>query len=79
MTIKEHRDIELKSDKSKKDEMPPWEDYNNVEYLVDEEALVIKRTLNVQIKKDDIKQQREKIFHTKYHINNKTYSMIIDN
>jgi len=40
---------------------------------------VIRRTLNVQIKKDDIKQQREKIFHTKYHINNKTYSMIIDN
>jgi hypothetical protein len=71
MTIKEHRDIESKSEKSKKDEMPPLEDYNNVEYLVDKEALVISRTLNVQIKKDDIKQQREKIFHAKYHINNK--------
>jgi hypothetical protein len=71
MTIKEHRDIESKSDKSKKDEMPPLEDYNNVEYLVDKEALVISRTLNVQIKKDDIKQQMEKIFHAKYHINNK--------
>lgn len=38
MTIKEHRDIESKSEKSKKDEMPPLEDYNNVEYLVDKEA-----------------------------------------
>jgi hypothetical protein len=30
------------------------------------------------IKKDDVNQQQENIFHTRCHIQNKVYSMIID-
>jgi len=59
--------------------MSPLKDFNDVKHLVDEEALVIKRSLNIQIKKDDIEQYRENIFHTRCHINNKVCSMIINN
>lgn len=51
MTIKEHRDIESKSEKSKKDEMPPLEDYNNVEYLVDKEAWWLVEHLMFKLKR----------------------------
>ena len=56
MVMRKHGKIEYKSDKFEKDEMPPLEDYSNVKYLVDEKALVIKKSLNVQIKKEDVKQ-----------------------
>jgi hypothetical protein len=56
VVIRKHGKIESKSDKSKEDKMPPLEDYSNVKYLVEEKTLVINRSLNVQIKKDDIKQ-----------------------
>ena len=36
------------------------------------------RALSAQIKKDDIEQQRETIFHTRCHAHNKVCSMIID-
>jgi hypothetical protein len=38
--------------------MPPLEDASdeNVMYPIKEESLVIRRTLNVQIKKDDLEQ-----------------------
>ena len=49
-----------------------------VEYLVEGESLVAKRALSVQVKEDDTEQQRENIFHTRCHINNKVCSMIID-
>jgi len=39
---------------------------------------VIKRSLGVQTKEDDMKQQRENIFHTRCLINDKVCSMIID-
>jgi hypothetical protein len=34
--------------------------------------------LSAQVKEDDMEQQRENIFHTRCHINNKVCSMIID-
>jgi len=37
-------------------------------YLVEGKALVIRRALNMQIKEDDVYQQRENIFHTRCHI-----------
>jgi len=40
--------------------------------------LVIRRSLSVQTKKDDVEQQRKNIFHTRCLINDKVYSMIID-
>ena len=42
------------------------------------ESLMAKRALSAQIKEDDVDQQRENIFHTRCHINNKVCSMIID-
>ena len=37
-----------------------------------------RRALSAQVKEDDMEQQRENIFHTRCHINNKVCSMIID-
>ena len=45
---------------------------------MESESLVASRALSAQVKKDDMEQQRDNIFHTRYHINNKVCSMIID-
>jgi hypothetical protein len=42
------------------------------------ESLVARRALSAQIKENGMEQQRENIFHTRCHINNKVCSMIID-
>ena len=47
-------------------------------YPLEGEALIIRRALNMQIKEDDVDQQRENILHTRCHIQNKVCSMIID-
>ena len=39
---------------------------------------IARRALNAQIKVDENEQQRENIFHTRCHVNNKVCSMIID-
>jgi len=78
MVIRKHGDMKSKIDKSKENEMPPLEDYSDVEYPTDGKILVIRRTFNVQIQKDNVKQQMKNIFHTRCHINNRVYSMIID-
>jgi hypothetical protein len=49
---------------------------DNVEYSVEGESLVARYALSAQIKEDDVEQQRENIFHTRCHINNKVYSDI---
>jgi hypothetical protein len=53
-------------------------DDDGVVYPVTGESLVAKRALNTHIKVDDAEQQRENIFHTRCHVNNKVCSMIID-
>jgi hypothetical protein len=72
-------EVEIES-KGDDDQMPPHEDAcdDDVEYPVEGESLVARRTLSVQVKQNDIEQQRENIFHTRCHINNKVCSMIID-
>jgi hypothetical protein len=61
------------------DQMPILEDdYDDEEYPVESESLVARRALSAQVKEDDMKHQRENIFHTRCHINNKVCSMIID-
>jgi hypothetical protein len=60
------------------DDMPPLEDASDLEYVVGNNVLVIKRSLSVQTKKDDVEQQKENIFHTRCLINDKICSMIID-
>jgi hypothetical protein len=60
--------------------MPLPEDIcdDDVEYSVEGESLVTRHALSAQVNADDMKQQRENIFHTRCHINNKVCSMIID-
>ena len=60
---------------SESEEMPPLVDCSDEEiaYPVEGEALVISRALNIQIKEDDVDQQRENIFHTRCHIQNKVF------
>ena len=61
------------------DDMPPLEDISDndgVEYPVEGESLVARRALNAQIKEDENEKQRENIFHTRCHVNNKVCSMI---
>ena len=53
-------------------------DDDGVVYPVTSESLIARRALNTQIKVDEEEQQRENIFHTGCHVNNKVYSMIID-
>ena len=50
--------------------------FASVGNLVEGEALVIKHVLNKQIKEDDVDQQRENIFHTRCHIQNKVCRMM---
>jgi hypothetical protein len=61
------------------DPMPLLKDTcdDDVEYPVEGESLVVRRALSAQVKEDDMKQQRENIFHIRCHINNKVCSMII--
>ena len=49
---------------SESEQMPPLVDCSDEEiaYPVEREALVIRRALNMQIKEDDVDQQRENIF-----------------
>jgi hypothetical protein len=79
MLTKDNGEVESESDKSESEEMPPLVDCSDKEiaYPVEGEALVIRRVLNMQIKKDNVDQQRENIFHTRCHIQNKVCSMII--
>ena len=60
--------------------MPPLDDISDVdlEFLVEGEALVTRPVLSAQVKEDDIEQQRENIFQTFTHVNNKVSSLIID-
>ena len=62
------------------DQMPILEDVgdDDVEYPVEGESLVARHALSAQVKEDEMEQQRENIFHTRCHINNKVCSMVID-
>jgi hypothetical protein len=53
------------------------ENYSDIKYPIDKEALLIWRSLNIQIKNGEVEQQRDNIFHTRCHINNKVCGMII--
>ncbi|KAL6350802.1 hypothetical protein AAG906_031388 [Vitis piasezkii] len=55
------------------DQMPSLEDAcnDNVEYLVEGESLVAMRALSAKVKKEDMERQKNNIFHTRCHVNNK--------
>jgi hypothetical protein len=79
LIIRENGDMDSKRDRSNYEDMPPLKDYTSEEitYLVEAEALIIRRILQVQVKKDDIDQQKKNIFQTFCHIQNKVCNLIV--
>ena len=74
-------DGEMETEKESEDDLVPPLDDNcdeGVNCAMEGESLVARRALSAQIKEDDMEQQRETIFHTRCHVNNKVCSMIID-
>jgi hypothetical protein len=77
--IIDNGEVELATDESEYKSMWALKNISDVEYVVNNESLVIRRSLNVQVSEEVVKQQRENIFYTRCHIKNKICSMIIDN
>ena len=59
------------------DSMPSLEDADDEEYAVQGELMVARRALSVQAK-EDYEMQRDNIFDTRCHVQNKVCSVIID-
>ena len=79
MMIRDNGDMESESDTSDCEGMPPLEDSDGDELALPVgESLVIRRTLQVQVKEDEINQQRENIFHTRCYVQSKVCGLIID-
>ena len=76
MVLREDGEYETENE-SNDDSMPPLEDDDIEEFAVQGEMLVARRALSVQVKEDD-GVQRENIFHTRCHVQNKVCSLIID-
>lgn len=75
MIIKENGDLESESEHDSSED-----DDENVEETEPEKGdlLVVRRALNMQIKMDEAKQQRENIFHTRCLVQSKVCMLIID-
>ena len=73
MVIRDIEDVESESAITDCKDMLPLKDCidEEIAFPVKGEALVIRRTLLVQVKEDDIDQQRENIFHKCCHVQNK--------
>ena len=78
MIMLENGDVESVS--SGDDDMPALEDCSDVdmEGPVKGELLVTRRVLNTRSKDEGNEVQREHIFHTRCHVNNKVCNLIID-
>ena len=59
------------------DSMPSLEDGNDKDYPPQGELFVARRALSLQAKEEE-EVQRENIFHTRCHVQNKVCSVIID-
>jgi len=78
MILRDDGEIVSTREESDCGDMPPLEDTSDLECAVGDKVLVVRRSLNVQTKEDDVEQQKENIFHTRCLINDKVCSMIID-
>ncbi|KAL4385631.1 hypothetical protein GQ457_15G018130 [Hibiscus cannabinus] len=76
MVIRESGEIETDSEKEEEDDTIEEEVNENVDFPADGEVLVVKRSLNTQVVQSD--QQRENIFHIRFHINGNVCFVIID-
>ncbi|KAL4289850.1 hypothetical protein GQ457_14G012880 [Hibiscus cannabinus] len=75
MVIRESGEIETDSEKEEEDETIEEEVNENVDFPADGEVLVVKRSLNTQVVQSN--QQRENIFHTRRHINEKVTKQVL--
>jgi len=77
--MKSNNKVEMDG-KDGEEKMPPLKDADDicVEYLVEGEALMVRRALNMHVKMDDLEGQRKNIFHTRCHIHNKVCNLIIN-
>ena len=73
-------EIVINSEEEEEEPMPSLDDKSDVdlEFPVEGKVLVTRCVLSALVKEDDIEHQRENIFHTRYHVNNKVCSLIID-
>jgi hypothetical protein len=79
MMSRDNSDIKSESDRFDCEGMPPLEDSDMDELaLLVVESLVIRRTLQVQVKEDETHQQRENIFHTHCYVYSNVCSLIIE-
>ncbi|KAL4273000.1 hypothetical protein GQ457_13G016280 [Hibiscus cannabinus] len=69
MFIRENGEIEYDHEEEEETEVPI--DEEEMEFAVDGEALVVKRSLSTQVMESE--QQRENIFHMRCHVNAKDY------
>jgi len=77
--VKDNGDMESESDRSDCEGMPPLEDSDGDELALPvAKSLVIRQTLQVQVKEDETNQQRENIFHTRCYVQSKMCGLIID-
>ena len=76
MVLRDDGEIETE-DEDDTDPIPPLEDADEEEYPAQGDLLVARRALSAQAK-DDEEVQRENIFHTRCHVQNKVCSVIID-
>jgi len=64
MILRDDGEIVSTSEESDCDDMPLLEDASDLKYAVGDKVLVIRRSLSVQTKENDVEQQKENIFHT---------------
>lgn len=76
--IRPNGDIESEEEKEKNenDVENPFDNEEELEYAVEGEVLVFKRSLSAQ--NSIIEPQRENLFHTRCHIQGKVCSLVID-
>jgi hypothetical protein len=69
MVIRHDGEVKLASEDDL-DGIPKLDDYSDVEYVVQGESLIIRRSLSVHVCEEDVEQQRDNIYHTKCYIDN---------
>jgi hypothetical protein len=79
MVMKVNNEVDTDG-KDENRKMPQLKDVDDVcvEYLVEEETLVMRISLNIHVNVDNLKDQRENIFHTRCHVQNKICNLIIN-
>jgi hypothetical protein len=78
MVMKANNMVETNEDKEVN--MPPLKDADDVcvKYPVEGKTPMVRRTLNMHVKVDDLDNQSENIFHMRCHVHDKVSNLIID-